>query len=62
MTTDDLNEIYYELSSNYHRKISIKLVEANAEIKALQREDDAYWNGLSDAIAEIKKRMNEDGE
>lgn len=57
MTDKQLEEIMTRLTSANEHKTQIQLAKANAEITTIQREADAYWNGVCDALKEIKKDM-----
>lgn len=57
MTDKQLEEIMTRLTSANKHKTQIQLAKANAEITTIQREADAYWNGVYDALKEIKKAM-----
>lgn len=57
MTVKQLEEIMTRLTSENDHKKQIQLAKANAEITTIQREADAYWNGVYDALKEIKNAM-----
>ena len=57
-----LDELLQQLESAHNRKKERLLIKANAEIEAIQREDVAYYDGVYDAIKEVKNRLKKDGE
>lgn len=57
MTDREFDEIMTRLTSANDHKKQIQLAKANAEITTIQREADAYWNGVYDAIKEIRNAM-----
>lgn len=54
MEDKKLDEILDKLASAHSRKKDRLLIKANAEIEAIQREDTAYYDGVYDAVKEIK--------
>ena len=54
MNASDLDKVLNRLSAAHSRKKEILLIKANAEIEAIQREDNAYYDGAYDAIKEVK--------
>lgn len=59
MTDKELDLILKKLHSVSEHKKQIKLTEANKEIEAIQREASAYWDGVYDALKEVRKVMPE---
>jgi len=56
------DEIGEYLMSIARRNREIKQVEAQAELKAIQREYDAYTDGVLDAVKAIKQAVAKDGD
>ncbi len=54
MTTKDLEVIADQLTSRREHKKQIQLTKAKAEIETIQREAEAYWDGIYDAIKAVK--------
>ena len=54
MNASDFDKVLNRLSAAHSRKKEILLIKANAEIEAIQREDNAYYDGAYDAIKEVK--------
>lgn len=54
MNASDFDKVLNRLSAAHSRKKEILLIKANAEIEAIQREDTAYYDGVYDAIKEVK--------
>lgn len=57
MTDKELDLIMLRLQSARDRKKEIALTKANAEIDTIRREAEAYWDGVYDAIKEVKNAM-----
>ena len=57
MNDKELDLIMVRLQNARERKKEIALTKANAEIEAIRREADAYWDGVYDAIKEVKNAM-----
>lgn len=57
MTEKELDAIMMRLTNARDRKKDIALTKANAEIDAIRREAEAYWDGVYDAIKEVKNAM-----
>ena len=57
MTDKELDSIMTRLTSAHDHKKQIQLAKANAEIATIQREADAYWNGVYDALKEVRNAM-----
>ena len=57
MTEKELDAIMLRLTNARDRKKDIALAKANAEIDAIRREAEAYWDGVYDAIKEIKNAI-----
>lgn len=56
------DEIGEYLMSIARRNREIKQVEAQAELKAIQREYDAYTDGVLDTVKAIKQAVAKDGD
>ena len=54
MTVKDLDTIMDRLTRNREQKKQIELAKAQAEIQTIQRETDAYWDGLYDFLKAVK--------
>ena len=54
MNVNDLDKVLDMLSAAHSRKKERLLIKANAEIEAIQREDTAYYDGVYDAIKNVK--------
>lgn len=54
MTDKELDAILNRLISASEHKKQIKLTKANAEIETIRREAEAYWDGVYDALKEVK--------
>lgn len=57
MTVKELDLIMTRLQNARERKKEIALTRANAEIDAIRREAEAYWDGVYDAIKEVKNAL-----
>ena len=57
MTDKELDSIMNRLTSVREHKKQIQLVKAHAEIEAIQREATAYWDGVDDALKEVRKAL-----
>ena len=57
MTVKELDLIMIRLQNARDRKKEIALTRANAEIDAIRREAEAYWDGVYDAIKEVKNAL-----
>ena len=57
MTDKELESIMTRLTSAREHKKQIQLTKANAEIDAIQREAGAYWDGVYDAIKEVRNAL-----
>lgn len=62
ITEDALDMILDALVSKHNRKRDIALIKANDEIRAIEREDVAYFDGAFDAIKAVKERMTAEAE
>ncbi len=54
MTTKDLEAIMDRLTHIREHKKQIALTKAQAEIQTIQRETEAYWDGMWDFCKEVK--------
>ena len=54
MTDKELDLLMIRLLNSHERKKDIALAKANAEIETIRREHEAYWDGVYDAIKEVK--------
>ena len=59
MENKELDLILIKLQNARERKRDIALAKANAEIETIRRETDAYWDGIYDAIKEVKMAIGE---
>lgn len=59
MTEKELDAILDELDSKRQRKRELQIAKAQAELKAIDREYEAYVDGLYDAIRAVKAIMPE---
>ena len=57
MNTKDLDAIMDRLTNIREQKKQIALTKAHAEIQTIQRETDAYWDGMWDFCKEVKKLL-----
>ena len=55
MTVEKLEQIFNDLTCAH-------LIKAKAEIEAIQREDTAYYDGVYDAIKEIKNALKQEAD
>lgn len=61
MIEKQLDDLLARLAAAHGRKTDRLLLKANAEIAAIQREDAAYYDGVYDAIKEIRLILEQDG-
>lgn len=54
MTKKDLEAIEAKLTARRTQKKEIALAKAQAEINTIQREADAYWDGVYDALKAVR--------
>lgn len=59
MANKELDAIMTRLQSASEHKKQIALAKANMEIEAIQREANAYWDGVYDAIKELSALIPE---
>lgn len=59
MTDKELDSIMARLTSAREHKKQIQLAKANAEIEAIQREAGAYWDGVYDALKEVRSALTQ---
>ena len=57
MTDKELDTIWDRLLSRRNQKKDVALAKAQAEIQTIQREFDAYHDGVYDALKEIRTAM-----
>lgn len=57
MTDKDLDAIMDRLTHIREHKKQIALTKAQAEIQTIQRETDAYWDGMWDFCKEVKRLL-----
>lgn len=57
MTVKDLDAIMDRLTHIREKKKQIALTKAQAEIQTIQRETDAYWDGMWDFMKAVKELM-----
>lgn len=60
MTGEKLEQIFNDLTRAHFRKRDNALIKAKAEIKAILREDTAYYDGVYDTIKEIKNALKQE--
>ena len=60
MTTKDLDAIINRLTSIREHKKQIAITKAQAEIQTIQRETDAYWDGMWDFMKAVKELLPEE--
>lgn len=56
MLTDKMRAIYDRLVDKHNRKATIARVKAQAEIETIQREHEAYMDGVYDALRAIEEK------
>lgn len=59
MTNKELDEIIKKLETARMQKRDIQLAKAQKEIEAINREAEAYWDGVYDAIKAVKNAMQD---
>lgn len=59
MTTKDLDAIIDRLTSIREHKKQIAITKAQAEIQTIQRETEAYWDGMWDFCKAVKELLSE---
>lgn len=59
MTVKELDAILADLEKKRQHKKDIQIAKAQAEISAIHRESEAYFDGLYDAIKAVKAIMPE---
>lgn len=59
MTKKELDSIVDRLTSAREHKKQIQLAKAQAEIETIKREADAYWDGVYDALKEVRNALPE---
>lgn len=57
MTGEQFEQIFNDLTRAHARKRDNALLKAKAENETINREDTAYYDGVYDAIREIKNAM-----
>lgn len=57
MTTKDLDAIMDRLTRIREHKKQIALAKAQAEIETIQRETEAYWDGMWDFCKAVKELL-----
>lgn len=57
MTTKDLEAIMDRLTHIREHKKQIALAKAQAEIQTIQRETEAYWDGMWDFCKAVKELL-----
>ena len=57
MTTKDLDAIMDRLTHIREHKKQIAITKAQAEIQTIQRETDAYWDGMWDFCKAVKELL-----
>ena len=57
MTDKDLDAIIDRLTSIREHKKQIALTKAQAEIQTIQRETEAYWDGMWDFCKAVKELL-----
>lgn len=62
MTTKDLEAIHTKLIAARSRKKDLDLMKARAEIEAIQRECDAYYDGVADTLKAVTAMLPMDKE
>ena len=62
MSGEKLERIFNDLTCAHARKRDNALIKAKAEIEAIQREDTAYYDGVYDAIKEIKNALKQEAD
>ena len=55
MLTDKMLKIYESLVDKHNRKATIARVKAQAEIETIQREHEAYMDGVHDALRAVEE-------
>ena len=59
MTKKDLDAIMDRLTHIREQKKQIAITKAQAEIQTIQRETDAYWDGMWDFMKAVKELLPE---
>ena len=62
LTDKDLKEIREKLENKAAYKRDIALAKAQKEVEVVNREYDAYWDGVYDAIKAVSALIPADGE
>ena len=62
MTTKDLDAILDKLTSAREHKKQIAIAKAQKELETIQRETDAYWDGMCDFCNAVKQLLPTGGE
>ena len=62
ITGEKLEQIFNDLTRAHARKRDNALIKAKAEIEAIQREDNAYYDGVYDTIKEIKNALKQEAD
>lgn len=57
MNTKDLDAILDKLTKIREHKKQIALTKAHAEIQTIQRETEAYWDGMYDFCKAVKELL-----
>ena len=62
MTIEQIEKMRDGLTKAHNLKTQKRLIQANAEIDAIQREDVAYYDGVFDAVKEVIRLIDKEAD